>query len=210
MNTDRKLTQAIAALALATGFILLTPLVAMLFTDEIVWTLSDFIVAGSLLFGTGLTYILVTRILAPRMGDNIVYRVAVGFSLFTGLFLIWVNLAVGIIGSENNPINLLYFGVIAVGIIGAFISRFRPEGMIFTLFAMAFAQVSVAVIALFAGMHQSPDSSVTEIVGVNGFLCMLFVVSALLFQYAAKKQETSHQTNQTGTLRSGGKKLSDQ
>lgn len=188
MNTDRKIYKPTAGLALATGLLLLIPLIAMQFSDEVVWTLSDFIFAGTLIFGTGFTYILVTRVLAPRMGDNIVYRVAVGFALFTGLFLIWVNGAVGIIGSENNPINILYFGVIAVGIIGAFITRFRSQGMVYTMFAMAIAQALIAAIALVGGFYQTPPSTVFHIIGVNGFFVMLFVIAALLFRHVAQEE----------------------
>ncbi|MDZ7694257.1 MAG: hypothetical protein U5K69_24575 [Balneolaceae bacterium] len=188
MNTNSRIYKPIAGLALTTGFLLLIPLIAMQFSDEVVWTPSDFIFAGTLIFGTGLTYILATRVLASQMGDNIVYRIAVGFALFTGLFLIWVNGAVGIIGSEENPVNVLYFGVIAVGIIGAFITRFRAQGMVFTMFCMALAQALIAVIALVGGSYQSPPSTVFHIIGVNGFFITLFVVAALLFRYAAQEQ----------------------
>lgn len=184
MKTDRKFYQSIALLALATGFILLIPLTAMQFTDEVVWTLSDFIFAGTLLFGTALTYKLTTR----KSGE-IAYRVAVGFALFTGLFLIWANGAVGIIGSENNEINVLYYGVIFIGIVGAFMARSRSQGMALTMFAMAIAQGLIAIIALFTDMAEAPGSSVFEILGVNGFFIMLFVVAALLFRHAAQEQE---------------------
>lgn len=199
MNADNKLIQPIAALALATGILLLIPLTAMQFTDEVVWTLSDFIIAGALLFGTGFSYILVTRILAPGMGDNIVYRFATGTAVATGLFLIWANLAVGIIGSEDNPINIFYFGVIVVGIIGAFIARFKPKEMAFTLLAMAIAQAIIALIALFNGMAEMPGSSVYEILAVNGFFITLFVVSALLFRHAAQEQSAANEKSETGT-----------
>lgn len=183
MNSDNKLTQSIFRLALITGAILLIPLTAMQFTEEVVWTLSDFVIMGTLIFGTGLTYKLITR----KSGGT-VYRVAVGFALFTGLFLIWVNGAVGVIGSEDNPVNLLYFGVIAVGIIGGFISRFHPEGMTLTMFAMALAQALVAAIALVGGYYQTPPSTVFHIISVNGFFITLFVVSALLFRHAATEK----------------------
>lgn len=183
MNTDQKLYQPIAALAFTIVLILLIPLLAMQFSNEVHWTLSDFIFAGGLLFGTGFIYILVTR-----MTVNTAYRVAVGFALFTGLFLIWVNAAVGIIGSEDNPFNVMYFGVIAVGIIGGLIARFRPHGMIRTIFAMALAQSLITAIALIGGFYQIPPSTVFHIIGVNGFFIMLFVVSALLFRYAAQEQ----------------------
>lgn len=186
MNTDSKLYQSIANLALATAVLLLMPLLAMHFTEEVVWTLSDFIVAGVLLFGTGFTYKMVTR----KAGD-IAYRVAVGCSLATGLVLIWVNLAVGIAGAEDNPANLMYFGVPVVGIIGAIVSRVHPKGMALTLVATAFAQALIVVIVLAGGMYQSPPSSVMEILMVNGFFVSLFVVSALLFRYAAEERNAS-------------------
>ncbi len=186
MNTESSFYTSIAYLALTTASLLLIPLTAMQFSDEVVWTFSDFVIAGSLLFGTGFMYILVTRLLATQMADNPVFRVAVGFALFTGLFLIWVNGAVGIIGSENNPYNVVYFGVIAVGIIGAFIARFKPEGMTHTMFAMALAQALVAAIALIGGFYQSPPSTILHIIAVNGFFITLFVVSGLLFRYTAQ------------------------
>lgn len=185
MNTDSNLYKSVAVLALVTGILLLIPLVAMQFSDEVVWTLSDFVIAGLLLFGTGLSYKLITW-----KASKIAYRIAVGFALFTGLFLIWVNLAVGLIGSEDNPANLMYFGVIMVGVIGAFISDFRSRGLSLTMFAMALAQMLAAIIALLAGMHQLPDSSMTEIVGVNGFFIALFVLSALLFRHASKEESS--------------------
>jgi hypothetical protein len=181
MNTDNKLYRSIVSLALATGAILLIPLIAMQFTDEVNWGLFDFIFAGVFIFGTGLTY----KLVAKKKG-NMIYRIAVGLSLGTAFLLIWINGAVGLIGSEENPANLMYFLVISVGIIGSLITRFQPQGMARALFAMAFAQVLVTVIALLTGLHHSPGSSVLEIIGVNGFFIAMFVVSALLFRRVAQ------------------------
>ncbi len=183
MSTNSKFYESIATPAIVTTFLLLIPLVAMQFTDEVVWTLSDFIFAGTFLFGTGLTYKLVTR-----KSADLSYRVAVGFALLTGLFLIWVNGAVGIVGSEANPANLMYYGVIFVGIVGAFIARFQSQGMVLTMCGMAIVQALIAVIILVGGMYQSPPSSVIQILAVNGFFITLFVVAALLFRYAAQEQ----------------------
>lgn len=181
MNTDRKILPSIAYPAVGTIILLMIPLIAMQFTNEVNWTLSDFVIAGTLLFGTGLTYTLVTRTSGEMM-----YRIAIGFALFTGLFLIWVNMAVGIIGSENNDINLLYSLVIFTGICGGFISKFRPQGMMLTMFAMAVMQAIIAIIALATGMAGSEGISIFEIIAVNGFFITLFVVAASLFSYAAK------------------------
>ena len=115
------------------------------------------------------------------------YRAAVGVALAVAFLLAWVNLAVGIIGTEDDPANLMYVGVLAVGIIGAIVARFRPSGMARALFATALAQASVAVIALIFGLG-SRWSPPVEILGVNGFFVALFVGSALLFRHAAREQ----------------------
>ena len=76
----------------------------------------------------------------------------------------------------------------AVGVIGAIIARLQPYGMTRALFATALAQALVAVIALIAGKHQSPVSSVAEILILNGCFVALFLGSARLFQNAAREQ----------------------
>lgn len=164
----------ILSIALATALLLLVPLSAMQFTDEVAWTVGDFIVAGVLLFGASLTHELIAR-----KAGNTVYRIAAGVAVATAFVLIWMNLAVGLIGSENNSANLMYIGVLAVGIIGAFIARFRPGGMALALFATALAQVSVSVIALIAGLGFT--------LLLNGFFAVLWVGSGLLFRQAALK-----------------------
>ena len=79
-------------IALATGLILLIPLIAMQFTNEVNWTLSDFVIAGALLFGTGLMFVLAARKTSK-------YRALIGFALVAALLLVWVELAVGIFGT---------------------------------------------------------------------------------------------------------------
>jgi hypothetical protein len=169
----------IAAWAVA-ALILLLPLVAMQFTDEVNWDVADFAFAGALLIGTGVTYELAVR----KTGDT-AYRSAVGVALAAAFILAWMNLAVGIIGTEDNPANLMYIGVLAVGFIGAIIARFQPDGMARALFATALAQALVAVIALLAGLG-SPWSGPGEILILNGFFVALFVGSAWLFRKAAR------------------------
>jgi hypothetical protein len=171
----------ILLIAFAVALILLVPLIAMQFTDEVAWSPFDFAVAGALLFGTGLAFELITR----QAGAN-AYRAAVGVALLAALLLVWINLAVGIIGSEDNPANLMYIGVLAVFLIGALLARFRPQAMPRVLFATALAQVVVPVVAL---MIWQPEISSTEVlldllrvVGVNAFFVAMWVGSALLFR----------------------------
>lgn len=175
----------IVGIALVTALLLLVPLVAMQFNDEVDWGLADFVGAGVLLFGTGLTY----ELIASRSG-TIAYRVAAGVALAASLLLVWVNLAVGLIGNEDNPVNVLYGGVLVVGFLGAIIAGLQPHGMARALFAMALAQVSVPVIALTVWKPPVGSLGVNEL-GANAFFVTLFVGSALLFQRAARTQPGS-------------------
>ena len=177
----------IIRIALAAAFILLLPLLAMQIFDEVVWDLTDFAIAGALLVGTGLTYEL-----AAKMTGNTAYRAAVGVALAAALMLVWMNLAVGLIGDEDHPSNLLFGGVIAVGYIGAIIARLQPHGMVRALFATALTQALVPVIALIVWKPQVTSKEeflgVLGVFGVNAIFVMLFVGSALLFRNAAREQ----------------------
>lgn len=164
------------------ALLLLWPSIAMQFTDAVVWDVTDFAIFGALLVGLGLTFELVAR----KTGDN-AYRSAASVALSAAFILVWVNGAVGIIGSEDNDANLMYYGVLAVGIIGALVARFQPRGMARALFATALAQALVAVIALVAGLGY-PWSGPLEILVLNGFFVALFVGSAWLFRRAARQR----------------------
>jgi hypothetical protein len=100
------------------------------------------------------------------------------------LILVWLSLGVGIIGADGDPANLMYFGVLAVGVVGAIIARLQPHGMARALFAMALAQALVAAIALIAGLGL-PWSGSAEILLLNGFFIALFGGSAWLFRRSA-------------------------
>lgn len=176
-------TKSIMRVVLATAFLLLLPLLAMQFSHEVVWGPFDFAIAGVLLAGTGFTYELVSR-----KGTNAAYRVAVGIAVLAGLLLVWINLAVGIIGDEDNPANLMYGGVLAVGVIGALIARFEPRGMARALFASAIVQALVPVMAVMIWNPSVNPWGSPGVVGVfvlNAFFVLLFVVSALLFRRSA-------------------------
>lgn len=98
--------------------------------------------------------------------------------------LIWLSLGVGIIGQDGDPANRMYFGVLAAGVIGAIIGRFKPLGMARALCAMAFAQALVMAIALIARLGL-PWSAPMEILLLNGFFIVLFTTSAWLFRRSA-------------------------
>ena len=133
------------------------------------------------------------------------YRLAMGVALVAACALAWLSLGVGIIGKDGDRANLMYFGVLSVGIVGAMIARLRPRGMAYALFATAGAQAVVTAIALIAGLGR-PWSGPAEIVLLNGFFFLSFVGSAWLFQRAAQDAprecaRRAHGTQPPETLR---------
>lgn len=78
----------------AAGLLLLLPLIAMQFTNEVNWSLFDFIVAGVLLFGTGSLIEFSLRKIKTKK-----QRIWVIAGILLVLFLVWVELAVGIFGT---------------------------------------------------------------------------------------------------------------
>jgi len=74
--------------------LLLIPFIAMQFSDEVNWTVIDFVIAGILLFGTGLICDFIIRKVKTRKN-----RIALIVVIVTLFLLIWAELAVGIFGT---------------------------------------------------------------------------------------------------------------
>lgn len=177
------LPQSIGRVALGTALLLLIPLVAMQFSREVNWTGFDFLVASGLLFGAGLAFTLLAR-----LGNSAPYRLGMAVAVGAGLLLVWANLAVGLVGSENNPANLLYGAVLVVAFGGAVAARFRPLGMSRAMFAAALTYVVVTLLALFvwppAVAHAEPSANLPNVLVANGVFAALWAVAGWLFQRA--------------------------
>jgi len=165
----------------AAALLLLAPLVAMQVTDEVAWSLADFLFAAALLLAVGIPLDLAVRKTGSRA-----YQAAAALALGTAFLLLFVNGAVGIIGSEGNDVNLLFYGVVAVGVVGALLAQFQPLGMSRAMAATALAQAAVAVGALVAGWT-SPATASVEIVALWVFVA-LWAASAVLFRNAARAE----------------------
>lgn len=155
------------------ALLLLLPAVAMRFTNEVVWSTSDFVVMGALLGTIGLT----TEYLVRRAGST-AYRIGAIVAMATAFLTIWVNLAVGMIG-DDNPYNLLFGGVLLLAMTGALIARLKAAGMAATMVATAAAQGLVAAGGISTDLR-------------GALLSMAFVLpwllSAALFHRAARER----------------------
>jgi hypothetical protein len=159
----------------AAAGLLLLPAIAMRYTTEVNWDGADFIVMGLMLgavcgvFEVGL-----------RMARSHAYVVATGIAAGAGFLLTWVNLAVGIIGNEDNPLNLIFVGVLLVGLFGALIARLQPRGMARAMQATAVAQLLACVVALLV------DGAYVFV--LTAVWVGLWLISAQLFHKAARDE----------------------
>lgn len=157
------------------GLLLLFPLIAMQFTPEVQWTPSDFAVMGVLL---GL--VCGAFEVALRAARSHLYMVAAGVAAATAFLMTWVNLAVGIVGSENNFANLMFFGVVAIAMLGAALARLETSGMARAMAATALVQAVTSAIAFASGESRAAAL-------IWAFVAM-WLVSAQLFRKAAQQE----------------------
>lgn len=91
MNSQNK---RIMTIVLIVALILLIPLVAMQFTDEVRWDMFDFVVMGVLLLVTGLLCEIAIRKVKPLN-----FRIGIIAVILITFLLMWAELAVGIFGT---------------------------------------------------------------------------------------------------------------
>lgn len=88
-----------------------------------------------------------------------------------------------------NPFNVMYLGVVVIGLVGAAIARLRASGMALALVGMAVAQVLVPFLALVFWKTRLAPGGPSSGFGLNGVFIVLFVMSASLLRRAARAHE---------------------
>ena len=161
--------------------LLITPAVAMRFSEEVQWTPSDFVFAGIILIGAG-----VIAELAVRASGTWSYRIGAGLAVLASVLLLWINGAVGIIGSEDHPANLLYLGVILAAFVGGVVSRFRADGLSRSMVVAAVVQVVIGVVAVLRGWGQGSENWPQPVIVLSLVFGLIWLASAALFRRAAR------------------------
>lgn len=156
--------------------LLLVPLVA-----NAPWSLSDYIFGAAVFATVGGTFEL-----AVSKSGNAWYRGGVAAALATAFLLVWINGAVGIIGNEANPANLMFLGIIGVAVVGAVIARFEAAGMARAMAVTALAESLVGVIFFFARPGATEPPGLPGVLVPIGLFALAWLLSAWLFRKAAR------------------------
>ena len=117
------------------------------------------------------------------------HRIALAVALFAGLFQIWMNLAVGIVGDEDNPVNQGFFMVVAAAAACAFTARLRADAMARAMLATAGVQALLGL-----AVATAPATVINDAKGPLGVAVLsagfttLWLLAAFLFHRAARRQ----------------------
>jgi len=141
------------------------------------WGAEDFAAAGLIL-----SLVLAAFWFAWRQSTRLAYLMAFATGLGALFLLVWVSLAVGIVGEPGHPANLLFAAVLAVAVVGAALSKFESGGLSRAMWLAAAAQVvagvsAVTMIAALPGL-----SGIWGVAGFNLLLVAAFAFSAWLFR----------------------------
>ena len=152
----------------------MVPLVASQVVEGWNWAPGGFVFAYALFFGTGMAYALIARKMTLWT-----YKAGVGLALVTGFVMGWSNMVH--VSESDNPANLVYFAVLVVGGVGAWMARLQAGGLARALFAMAWVLAVLAVILSSA----APMGLERRVAIMNGIFVALFAASGLLFRQAS-------------------------
>lgn len=141
------------------------------------WGLEDFVMAGLMLSAVAGCFLL-----ARRRSSGLAYLLAFAIMLGALFVTVFAWLAVGIIGSEDHPANLLYTGVIAVCAIGAVQARLRPAGMSRTLSIAAGLQAAITMLGEVLMAGEFTGAGFFAPLAFNALLTGSLVISAWLFR----------------------------
>ncbi|MBD8066056.1 hypothetical protein IC608_11285 [Devosia sp. PTR5] len=161
--------------------IYLIPVALKVTTGDLDWSLVDLLFVAVLIFLPVLIYDAATRQVASWS-----YHAGMAVALAGASFLVFSTASVGIIGSESDAANALYFAVVAAGLVGGFSVRLSADGMARTLTGVAAVQMLITIIALFLQLGY-PDSGPLELLAINGLFVAMWLFAAFLFSKAARE-----------------------
>lgn len=141
------------------------------------WGAEDFVAAG-LMLGA----LLAMSWLASRQSKRIAYLTAFAVGLGAVFLLVWVSLAVGIIGEPREPANLVFAGVLAVAAVGTARSKLSPGGLSRAMGAAAAAQLAAGAIAVTVTAMTPGAAGLWVVTVFNLGLAAAFAFSAWLFR----------------------------
>ncbi|QZH75745.1 MAG: hypothetical protein JY451_03895 [Erythrobacter sp.] len=159
--------------------LLILPALAMQWHAEGVhWTASDFAFATVLLglLGAGAE-------IAFAVGRNAPHKVGIAIAALGGFLTVWINGAVGMLGSEEEPTNLVFIAMAGIGVVASLLVWFRAAPMRWIMATLSAGQFAVGVVA---ALWTMPGHAVEW--GVLTFFALIWGAAAACFHAARSAQ----------------------
>jgi hypothetical protein len=157
------------------ALLMLAAAVAARLSDEMQWSRTDFILAGAMLLGgCGIFELLIRRTASPAYRAGALAGLAAAFLTFLAAG------SVGLIGSDDEPANAVYLGVIALAAAGAAVARLRARGMGRAMAAAAAGNLLAGVAGSIVGGDPRGAALATAL------FTPMWLLSAWLFAKAAR------------------------
>ena len=164
----------------ATAGLIALPITIQLISGNFGWSLADFVsVTIILLMSCGLFDI------AARSASSASYLAGTSAALAAGFGSIVLNGAIGFVGSEDEPHNLLFLAVVCVAVIGAVLARGHAMALSIAMSAAGIAHIVVSIGLLINADGTSDGDPQMEVVGLTVFAAM-WLASAWLFRKASR------------------------
>jgi len=138
------------------------------------WSGSDFVLMGVMLF----IACAVVEV-GAHLADNFPYLGGVILAVGAGFVTVWANIAVGMIGDEGNPVNLVFLAILAFAVLGTLVARFQARGMVKVMLVTGAMQALVGLVVALVGLDETRAAILTA-----GFALPWFL-SAGMFQLSA-------------------------
>jgi hypothetical protein len=119
---------------------------------------------------------------------RIAFRIGVAVALAGSFLEVWINLAVGIVGSEDNPVNQGFYLVVAAACACAFTARLRADAMARAMLAVAGLQALLGLAVATAPSTARDPMGAVGVLALSAFFAALWLASAALFHRSARQE----------------------
>jgi hypothetical protein len=114
------------------------------------------------------------------------YGLGTVLAVAAGLLIGWMNAAVGIAGNEDNPVNLVFFGLVAMAAVGAFACDGGARGLARTMACVAAIQLMLGAIVATGPVAAHEPAGGWGLFALNGGFALLWLGAAVAFAKAAR------------------------
>ena len=114
------------------------------------------------------------------------YKAGLIVAVLTGLGQAYMNVVAGLIGSPDNPFNLMFFLIVALTLTGSLIVQGRAPGMVWVMGAAALAQVAAGLVGGLMVPGDEGEPQPAGILFLTVYFAGLWLNATALFRVAAR------------------------